>query len=73
MPILFNSLTSVIAEFPVSNFIFTIFYPAKIRNFRELSIPVEPQIEPHVFVLFILQFIWRDLAVAFENLNKGKK
>ena len=28
---------------------------------------LKKQIEPHAFVLFILQFIWRDLAIAFKS------
>ena len=39
MPILFNSLTYVVAEFPTSDFIFIIAISAKIKNVRELSIP----------------------------------
>ena len=39
MPILFNSLTYVVAEFPTSDFIFIIVISAKIKNVRELSIP----------------------------------
>ena len=39
MPILFNSLTYIVAEFPTSDFIFIIVISAKIKNVRELSIP----------------------------------
>ena len=30
-------------------------------------------IEPHFFVLSILQFIWRDLAIASKSFNRRKK
>ena len=54
MKIFFNSLSSVIAEFPTSNFILVRSYISK------------KQTELHVFILSILQFIWRDLAIALE-------
>ena len=45
----------MIAEFPTSNFIFVRSYFCK------------KQIEPHVFILSILQFFWWDLAVVSEE------
>ena len=56
---IFNSSTSVIAEFPTSNFIFVI--------------SLQKKIEPHVFVLSILQFIWQDLAIVCKSFNMRKK
>ena len=47
---IFNLLTSEIAEFPTSNFIF--------------AISLQKKIEPHAFVLCILQVISQDLATA---------
>ena len=58
--IFFNSLTSVIAEFPTSNFIFVI-----ILFF-------ERNTEPHIFVLSIFQFIWKDLVIACKSFNRRK-
>ena len=56
--IFFNSLTSVIAEFSTSNFIFVI--------------SLQKKIEPSVFFLSILQFIWQDLAIACKSFNWRK-
>ena len=52
----FQVLTSVIAEFPNSNFISVRSYLCKKKK----------KIEPHVFILSILQFIWRYLAITLE-------
>ena len=59
--IFFNSFSSVIAEFPTSNIIFVISYLWK-KN-----------IEPNVFPLSILQFIWQDLATACKSFNRKNK
>ena len=56
---IFNLLTSVIAEFPTSNFIF--------------AISLQKKIEAHAFVLSILQVISQDLATACKNFNRRKK
>ena len=56
--IFFNSLTSVIAEFSTSNFIFVI--------------SLQKKIEPSVFFLSILQLIWQDLAIACKSFNWRK-
>ena len=34
---------------------------------------LQKKIEPRVFVLSILQFIWQDLAIACRSFNKRKK
>ena len=47
--------------FPTSNFIFII------------CLSLQEQIEPHVFVPSILQFVWQDLAIAFKNFSSTKK
>ena len=49
-----NSLTSVMAEFPI-------------------TLSLQKWIEPHVFVLSILQFVWQDLGIACKSFNSRKK
>ena len=46
------------AEFPTRNFIHVI--------------SLQKKIEPRVFVLSILQFIWQDLAIACKSFNRRK-
>ena len=58
--IYFNSLNSVITEFPIS----------KLYVYNILSL--QKMIEPHVFVLSIPQFVWQDLAISCKSL-KGEK
>ena len=48
-----------IAEFPTRNFIHVI--------------SLQKKIEPRVFVLSILQFIWQDLAIACRSFYRRKK
>ena len=49
------------AELPTRNFIPLISYLYKKK------------IEPRVFVLSILQFIWQDLSIACKSFNRKKK
>ena len=48
-----------VTEFPTRNFIHLIY--------------LQKNIEPRVFVLSILQFIWQDLAIACRSFNRRKK
>ena len=57
--ILFHSLTSGIADFPISSFIFVLSYLCK-KN------------EPHAFVLSVIQFTWQDSTIESKSFY-GRK